>query len=120
MPGWFAGVAKRKGVYMPELQWDELDFLECLETVPEVEEDGVWYSYNVIRGGHRLLVTVLPLESVVELSLFPEQAETPLVEFSLFVRGAIMHVNDKRGEYLEFPDSMSPRIGSGIWKLATC
>jgi hypothetical protein len=34
MLGWFAGVAKRKGVYMPELQWDELDFLFDRDRLP--------------------------------------------------------------------------------------
>ncbi len=89
---------------MPELQWDDLDFLECLETVPEVEEYGISSSYNVIRGGHRLMVTVWPYESVVQLTLWSEQVESPLVELALFVRGAVGHIHDQRGEYLEFPD----------------
>jgi hypothetical protein len=83
---------------MPELIWDELDFLECLETVPEVEADGVWYSYDVTQSEHRLLVTVFPYESVVALTLCPEASETPLVEFTLYVRSAVRHINDKRGD----------------------
>jgi|SRR5579884_112708 len=91
---------------MPELQWDERDFLECLETVPDGKEYGVSYSYDLTRAGHRLLVTVWPFESIVQLTLWSEKMETPLIEFSLFVRGAVRHVNYRRGEYLEFQDSI--------------
>lgn len=89
---------------MPELQWDELDFLECLEVVPQVEEYGISYSYEVHRDSLRLLVTVWPMESAVQWTLWQASIETPLLDFALFVRGAVRHINDKRGEYLEFQD----------------
>jgi hypothetical protein len=91
---------------MPNLQWDELDFLECLEVVPEVEEDGISYTYDVQRGDFRLLVTVRPLESVVECTLWQQEVEASLFDFDVYVRGRVRHINDKRGEYLEFQDSI--------------
>lgn len=90
---------------MPYLQWDELDFLECLEVVPE-EEDGISYTYDVQRGDFRLLVTVWSLESVIECTLWQKEVEASLFDFALFVRGRVRHINDKRGEYLEFQDSI--------------
>ena len=36
---------------MPELKWDELDFLMCLEVVPETEEYGTEFIYEVKGGG---------------------------------------------------------------------
>ena len=91
---------------MPDFQWDQLDFLECLEVAPEVKEFSTSYTYDIHKGGFRLLLTVWPLESVVALTLWPEQTDAPLFDFALFVRGKVRHINDKRGEYLEFPDSI--------------
>jgi hypothetical protein len=100
---------------MPQLQWDELDLLTCLGVVPEVEEYGVEYRYRVEAGGHVLVLTIWPLESVAAFSLLAGDSATPLVEWAAFVRGPVRHVNDKRGEYLEFQDSV---IGSDrFWHL---
>ena len=89
---------------MPKLQWDDLDFLECLEVVPEVETDRIWYSYQVVKNGLDLQVKVWPMESVIQFALARESAKDPLFRFALFVRGRVRHINDKRGEYLEFED----------------
>ena len=91
---------------MPELQWDELDFLECLEVAPEVEEYGISHFYQVQKEGMVLELTVRPLESVVELSLRHAGREEYVVSFALFVHGKIRHINDKRGNYLEFADCL--------------
>jgi hypothetical protein len=91
---------------MPELDWDEHDVLYCLEVVPECDEYFTSYAYDVQRDGSRLLVTIYPLESVVALTLWAGQMETPLFDGALYVRGKVQYLKDKQGEYLEFQDSV--------------
>lgn len=91
---------------MRDLQWDELDFLECLGVVPDEDEYSTYFSYKVLTGDMRLDLTVFPLESVVCLTLSQGTAERPLLDLGLYVRGEARHVNDMRGEYLEFQDSV--------------
>ena len=85
---------------MPELKWDEQDFLECLGVVPEVEEYETAYSYTVKSNGLTLLITVWQYESLIQLSLFREGQEKPITSFALVVRGPVEHRNEKWGEYL--------------------
>ena len=96
---------------MPELQWDELDFLECLEVEPQIEDEyKTRYVYKVARAGLILTVVVRSLESYLWLSLQQKESELPLVEFALFVHGNIRYIKDKRGEYLELTDCLlAPR-----------
>ncbi len=95
---------------MPELQWDELDFMECLEVEPQIEEYEISYFYEVRRDDLILYPTVRPCESVIDISLYQSASETPLLDCALFVFGKVRHINDKRGEYLEFTDCIiAPR-----------
>ena len=89
---------------MPELQWDEVDFLECLEVVPEIEEFWTSYFYEVRRDEMVLALTVYPIESLVCLSLYQHDHENLLIELAIFVHGEVRYINDKRGEYLEFAE----------------
>jgi len=89
---------------MPQLKWDETEFLECLEVTPEIDEYEVQHMYEVEQHGLVLTATVWQYESVICLSLRQQAMNEPLVEFTLFVRDGIRYVKDKRGEYLEFQD----------------
>jgi hypothetical protein len=91
---------------MPELRWDKLEFLECLEVIPDEEEYGVSFSYKVDREPLTLLMTVWPFESVVQVSVYLRQPSAPVIEFTGFVRGGVRRVDDKRGDYLEFTDTV--------------
>ncbi len=74
---------------MPELQWTELDFIECLEVVPEVGEYKERYLWNVVQDRLTLSIAMWPWESVLELSLLDAAASSPIVEFAVVVRGSI-------------------------------
>lgn len=89
---------------MPELVWNAVDFMECLEVFPEVGEFEVEHVYIVPRKGLVLAVTVWRMESVVRLSIRESESSEPVIEFALFVRDAVHYIKDKRGEFLEFRD----------------
>lgn len=99
---------------MPELKWDETDFLDCLEVFPEKDEEFyLSYVYEVRKHGMALTVVVWPWESFVLLSLRQQEMKAPLFEVTLAVRERVRYVKDKRGDYLEFQDCIIlPKISS--------
>lgn len=86
-----------------QLQWDELDLLQGLEVVPTENENGGQH-FAVERDGLKLLVTLWPQASVVDLTLFQRATQAVLLDCTVAVRGRIRYNNDERGQYLEFPD----------------
>ncbi len=89
---------------MPQLEWNELDFLDCFAVEPAVEDYGVSHSYELEREGLRLLVTVWQLESVIQTSVFRSNSDDAMFTFAAYVRGATRYINDKRGRYMEIED----------------
>lgn len=87
---------------MPQLEWHEVDVLRCLEVLPEVEELGTSYCYDVRQSDLILSVAIWPYESIVTVSL--SQREAKLASWTLAVRGFVRRVLDKMGERLEFRD----------------
>ncbi len=73
---------------MPQLNWNEYEFIECLEVLPAVEYS-VQHRFVVQRGGIELVVTVWQLESIVQLSLREADQQLPLIEFVLVVRDRV-------------------------------
>ena len=89
---------------MPQLKWNETDFLECFAVEPAAEDYGTSFNYEVERVGLRLLFTVWQHESAIQASLFRTDSETALYTWAAYVRGSARFVNDQRGRYLEFED----------------
>ena len=86
---------------MRSLQWNENDFLNCLEVSPHVEDE-LEYHYSVERGELALSVIVIPYRRFVTFSLFHRSTSVPITSFSLLVAGSVSCEKDKRGEYLRF------------------
>ena len=89
---------------MPQLKWDETEFIECLEVVPEVAEHQTQHIFTVTK--HRLILTLTlwQLESIVALALRREGSALPITQFALAVRGDARLQRHKDGDYLEFRD----------------
>jgi hypothetical protein len=91
---------------MPQLAWNETEFLDFFSVEPTVEEYAVSHSYEIERNGLRLLFTVWQLESVIQASLFRDNVDEPLFAFAAYVRGEARFINDKRGRFLAFEDTV--------------
>jgi hypothetical protein len=91
---------------MPELNWDQTDFIECLEVLPQTNEYGTEQIFQLDREGLSLKVSVWPLESVVYLDLHRVNHEARIIGFALFVRGRVEHVKERSFEYLRFHDAL--------------
>ena len=88
---------------MPALDWDPQDFMECLGAVPEIGDDDPSYHYAVTQAGITLELLLWPHESVLFLSLRPENQKKELISFTVVVRGPVRYRKEKWGEYLIFP-----------------
>ena len=89
---------------MPQLEWNEIDFLECFAVEATAEDYATSFHYEVERDGLRLLFTVWQHESVIQASLFRTDSEIALYTWAAYVRGVARFVDDQRGRYLEFED----------------
>ena len=74
---------------MPQLKWDETEIIECLETLPKVEEYSVSHVFEIKKDGLILQLTVWQYESVVQFVIFREQVEVAVIQMALFVRGEV-------------------------------
>jgi hypothetical protein len=89
---------------MPLLQWNEYDFIGCLEVEPKVDEDQVWHEFEVRRDGVVLQLIVRQYESVVQISLAIEPGAKPLIELAVFVRDGVVTDADGTNEWVELRD----------------
>lgn len=87
---------------MPQLKWDETEFIECLETLPTVEEYSVSHVFEIKKDGLVLQLTVWQYESVVQFVIFREQVEVAVIQMILFVRGEVRYIKELNSEHLEF------------------
>jgi hypothetical protein len=89
---------------MPELQWNEIDFLDFFEVEPRYDEFFTSYSYKVRRSPLRLLFTVWPIESVAQTSLFHGKQEKPLFNIAAYVRGEARLIKEPQQRRLDLED----------------
>jgi hypothetical protein len=89
---------------MPQLRWNDIDFLDFFAVEPTVEDYAVSHNYDLERDGLRLLLTLWHLESVIQASLFRGKAEAALFTFAAYVRGEARLIDDQRGRYIDFED----------------
>lgn len=87
------------------LQWDETDFLECLEVVPERIEDagGPFHVFTVDKKGIELELTVFPFEEDIRIRLFRSRDNHALFEYQIMNCKVAKFEKGKQGnEYLIF------------------
>jgi len=101
---------------MPQLKWEPVDVLECFAVAPIVEDYEVAHTYEVHRDGLRLLFKIEQLECLIQASLFRDEGQSPIISFRAYVRGEVRYINDKRGTYLEFQDSILA-VDAPLWYL---
>lgn len=68
------------------LEWDQTDFIECLEVLPEEVESeyhGPFSIFRVERKGIQLELTVFPYEEDVRFRLIRTGEEEPIFEYQI-------------------------------------
>jgi hypothetical protein len=90
---------------MPQLKWDETDFLNCLEVLPTIDEFETGYHYSVSKDGLRLQLSVFQFDSDIAITVYRAGVARPVIAFTIKDCSGTRYVNDSRGEYLEFAPS---------------
>jgi hypothetical protein len=62
---------------MPQLTWDETDFLVCLEVEPTIDEFEAGHHYSITKDGHRLELGVFQFTSDICISVYRDGVERP-------------------------------------------
>jgi hypothetical protein len=89
---------------MPQLRWNDTDFLAFFAVVPTSDEIAISHNYELQRLGLRLLFTVWQLESVIQASVFRDATDAAVFTFAAYVRGEARPIDDQRGRFIEFED----------------
>ena len=93
---------------MPQLVWNEYEFIECLGVVPEVEEYETAHYFKVEKDGLRLEMSVFQYAGDVYLDLYRDGVETPIFKMRLLNCAGARYVCDRNGrEVLEFAPAKS-------------
>ena len=84
------------------LVWNETDFLECLEAIPEMGEHGIWHKYEIKKDGLVLALTIHQYDGDVEIDLYREGVDRRIFAVKIIDCPGVRYVKDKRGDFLEF------------------
>lgn len=95
---------------MTKLKWNEIDFMDCLEVFPEVEEDGLIHLYKVTKDDITLTVVVRQFESLILLSLSQQGMKTPLTEFALIVPSHFSYPSDDVFDKKKFNSGLTLQV----------
>ena len=89
---------------MPELKWNEYDFVECLGVLSKTDEFFCSHGFTIIKDGLKVDLTLWQYESLVVISIHQESNPKPFIEFSFIVRDKIKFMNEKSISQLIFCD----------------
>ncbi|HMV46272.1 MAG TPA: hypothetical protein PLD20_03340 [Blastocatellia bacterium] len=88
---------------MPQLVWNETDFIECLGVLPEIDEYETGRHFTIHRNGLRLLLSVYQYDAAVWLSLYREESKEALFTIQMSDCSGTRYVKgNKERSYLEF------------------
>jgi hypothetical protein len=90
---------------MPELVWNETDFLVCLEVEPTIDEFECGYHYCVKKDGLRLELSVYQFSSDICITVYSEGVGRAIISFQITNCSGTKYIHDERGEWLEFAPS---------------
>lgn len=91
---------------MPDLDWDEQEFLECIAVLPEVEEYETEHIYRSTKAGISLTVTLWKYESTVEIALAVGKTARLLTRSTYGVHGRVHCLQEQGRTALVFPDAV--------------
>ncbi|MGG6295805.1 hypothetical protein ACQ4M4_15560 [Leptolyngbya sp. AN02str] len=94
------------------LKWNQHEFIECLEVLPEIEEDGTSHLFRVAKDGLRLELAVFQYEADICVEIYKEGLESPLFHAQIMSCPSARYLAEKNGrECLEFEGLFGYTIG---------
>lgn len=96
------------GDHPPLLHWSLTDFLQCLGVEPRTgppETELHHCTFEVLRGGLRLMLTIADLPGNVRISLFRDAGSEPLIDLEMTQCRGVLYAVREGIECLEFAPS---------------
>jgi hypothetical protein len=87
---------------MPQLTWDETDFIDYFEVLPRVDDE--WETLHVFeikRENLFLSLGISQFEGTVSVIVRHLDHKEPIVNFLLFVKDSATFVKEKKAKFLE-------------------
>ncbi|NRB81922.1 MAG: Ypar14, super integron cassette [Saccharospirillaceae bacterium] len=84
------------------LTWDETDVLTVLEVLPEIENNGIYHIYSVIKDNIELKIFIYQYDGDVRIEMNNLSNNESIFNMQVFDCKGIVRVNDTTGEHLEF------------------
>ena len=85
------------------LKWNQYEFIECLEVLPEIGEDETSHLFRVSKDGLRLELAVFQYEADVRIEIYKEGLESPIFHTQIISCPGARYLAEKNGrECLEF------------------
>ena len=88
---------------MPQLKWNEDDFIECLGVLPKTDEYFCSHSFVVIKDNLKLELTLWQYESLVAISLSQGNRQDAFLTLYFIVRENIKFLNEKNSFCVSLP-----------------
>lgn len=89
---------------MPELKWNEYNFVECLGVLPETDEFFCSWHFTVIKDDLKLDLSLWQNESCIAVSISKVKSKTPFITFYFIVRDEVKLKKEKDVLALIFND----------------
>jgi hypothetical protein len=98
---------------MPELKWNEYDFIECFGVLPEKEEFFTSHYFRVVKDELLLEMTIWQYESCIAISISKATDKIPFFSVHFLVRDEVVFINEKESAHLKFQDCIL--VSSRFW-----
>ena len=79
------------------LKWNQYEFIECLEVLPEIGEDETSHIFRVSKDGLRLELAVFQYEADVRVELYKDGLESPLFQAQIISCPGARYLSEKNG-----------------------
>jgi len=97
------------------LVWNEIDLIECLEVLPEKDEDyGTWHRFTVQEHGLTLVLAIEQYDGDIGFYLYRDQIQTPILQFYLYRCPKIRYVKEQFGNRLDYLEFATSACGSSL------
>ncbi len=87
---------------MDRLVWDEIDFIEIAEAIPEVEEFETHHRFELERGNKKCVLQLWQLEGFAEILVSDVMSHADTLKIAFYCRAECKV--DKKNEYILFSD----------------
>ena len=95
------------------LIWNEIDLIECLEVLPEKDEDyETWHRFIVQKDGLTLVLTIEQYDGEIGFQLDRDGVQPSILELRLYQCPEVRYIKEQAGKRLDYLEFATTSCGS--------